>query len=76
MCHKTFVLRHILMACLNKKDILRKSGGSGGKEAVLPFQQLLQSYRVSPFSDREADCDQKHSIVVGQKIGDVHGRVL
>ena len=66
----------IHLACLNKKDILRKSGSSEGKEAALPLQQLLQNDRVSPFSEREADCDQKHGIVVGQKIGDVHGRVL
>lgn len=41
-----------------------------------PFQQLPQHYGMSPFSEREAGCDQKHSIVVGQKIGHVHGRVL
>ena len=64
------------MVCLDKKDILRKSGGAKGKKAALPFRQLLQNYRVSPFSDREADCDQKHSVVIGQKIGDVHSRVL
>ena len=64
------------MAWVNKKDILRKSGGSKDNEAAPPFQQLLRGYKVSPFSEREADCDQKHSIVVGQKIGDVHGRGL
>ena len=43
--------------------ILRKSGGPSGKETALPF------------SERQADRDQKHGIVVGQKIGHVHGRV-
>lgn len=50
--------------------------GGNGKKSALPFQQLLQSSSVPPFSDRKADCDQEHGIVVGQNIGNVYGRVL
>ena len=53
-----------------------RSDGSKGEEAAPPFRRLPQHYGMSPFSEREAGCDQKHSIVVGQKIGHVHGRVL
>lgn len=55
---------------------MRKSGCSKGKKAALPFQQLLQRSSVPPFSDRKANCDQEHGIVVGQNIGNVYGRVL